>query len=193
MGSSSGQRDIAEASADGSMPHGGTLPGKRSSSSMQEEHAQGEEDGVEAAAKRLDADEDDTSEEEQQQHREANIRALVAGDGQLVVCRAPLLSSLKVSDADQVLRRPFKSPHPNAQAGMSEVRWLGKAHCVVSWERAAMQTASRDVLRHIRNVLVSSCVGKVLDPPLICSCMSEGAAAADHAHASHRVSKFTFT
>jgi hypothetical protein len=50
----------------------------------------------------------------QQQQRAANVRALLEGGECLAVTRAPLMAALRVTDADQLLRRPFKSPHPNA-------------------------------------------------------------------------------
>ena len=58
---------------------------------------------------------------QQQAHRrEENIRAML--DGSLEIHRKPLLPKLlSVVDATVVLRKPFKSPHPNAPA-RSEVR-----------------------------------------------------------------------
>ena len=67
-------------------------------------------------------DEDDIQPtlEQQAQRREDNIRALL--DGDLEIHRKPLLPKLlTVQDAAAVLRKAFKSPHPNAPA-RSEVR-----------------------------------------------------------------------
>lgn len=59
--------------------------------------------------------------EEEARRREANIRALV--DGSLDVSRKPLLSKiLTVKDAEAVLKRAFRSPHPNAPARSSALR-----------------------------------------------------------------------
>lgn len=53
--------------------------------------------------------------EQLEQRRQANIEALVLGN--LEIQRKPLLPKLlSVSDAAVILKRPFKSPHPNAPA-----------------------------------------------------------------------------
>lgn len=65
----------------------------------------------------LDSVEDDPmpTAKDQAARREENIRAML--DGSLDVSRKPLLPKLlSVQDAAVVLRKPFKSPHPNAPA-----------------------------------------------------------------------------
>ena len=58
-------------------------------------------------------DNEEDSEQNDAARREANIKALL--EGSLDVSRKPLLSKLlTVKDAELVLKRAFKSPHPNA-------------------------------------------------------------------------------
>lgn len=55
------------------------------------------------------------SKQEREAIREQNVRALM--DGSLAVARKPMLPKLlTVQDAEVVLRKPFKSPHPDAPA-----------------------------------------------------------------------------
>jgi hypothetical protein len=81
-----------------------------------------------------------------ERRRAANVRALLEGGDGLAVTRAPLLAALRVSDADQVLRRPFRCPHPGAPAA-SQARRLaargGKGGRVRREERARGGTGFR--------------------------------------------------
>jgi len=77
------------------------------------------ENGAEVLQVQDDAEEDDVlplTAEQQVHRREANIRALVQDS--LEIHRKPMLPKLlSVQDAAAViLRKPFKSPHPNAPA-----------------------------------------------------------------------------
>jgi DNA repair and recombination RAD54-like protein len=61
------------------------------------------------------------SKQEQAERREKNIKAML--DGSLEIHRKPLLPKLlSVQDAAAVLRKPFKSPHPNAPARSDALR-----------------------------------------------------------------------
>jgi hypothetical protein len=75
--------------------------------------------GAAANGRSGEAADEEEDEASRQLRREANIRALVAGP--VAVARVPLVRGLSAA-AELALRRPFKSPHPNAPAGMSQVR-----------------------------------------------------------------------
>jgi DNA repair and recombination RAD54-like protein len=61
------------------------------------------------------------SAQQQAERREKNIKAML--DGSLDIHRKPLLPKLlTVQDATAVLRKPFKSPHPNAPARSDALR-----------------------------------------------------------------------
>lgn len=101
----------------------------KGSSSDEEESVENEDneenysivvDAEEKGVYNRDDDDDDwecriPSKQEREAIREQNVRALM--DGSLAVSRKPMLPKLlTVQDAEVVLRKPFKSPHPDAPA-----------------------------------------------------------------------------
>lgn len=92
-----------------------------------EEDEEAENEPIEIQSSEEENEEDEEEEDrqpsmqEQTDRREKNIKAML--EGSLEIHRKPLLPKLlTVQDAAAVLRKPFKSPHPNAPARSEALR-----------------------------------------------------------------------
>ena len=110
---SSAEDESAAAASDSSDYEGQQSDAADGSSSDEECSAEEEEDaGADADA----AAAPEPTQEQLEERRAENIRALVSGEGLALRRQAMLPRLLTVQQAAVVLRRAFKSPHPNAPA-----------------------------------------------------------------------------